>query len=264
MFIFRHFRGQFCDAPPWRFDICVYIELHRCGFGCGTSHSHCISHNKVHHHNFQQLQHSLSRSNGVSLLQQGRCESYSVARWLFYCRAIAAVAMGGIVVIYFQYGSFESVLLICTAIYLICGTTSTLTLTLAATLSLTDIHPLGRAMTETSCEIVTNMSLSGIFVSPNLIKKYKYFLLFFKKDVIDEDMVANQRKNRVSSAIIGCCQLLSRPAQSISPILVVWLLEPYNFTTSSTDGRSQVSIYFVCFSFLFFLSLLLLFAKIQC
>jgi len=88
-------------------------------------------------------------------------------------------------------------------------------------------------MTETSCEIVTNMSLSGMFVFPNVI--LTSFFSFLKKDVIDEDMVANQRKNRVSSAIIGCCQLLSRPAQSISPILVVWLLEPYNFT-SSTDG----------------------------
>ena len=142
MFIFRHFRGKFCDAPAWRFDIRVYVELHRCGFGCGTSHSHCISDNKVHH----QLQPPTTLTTTlttlspiISLLQQGRCESYSVARWLFYCRAIAAVAMGGIVVIYFQYGSLESVLLICTAIYLICGMLNplspSLSFTLPATLS---------------------------------------------------------------------------------------------------------------------------------
>ena len=43
-------------------------------------------------------------------------------------------------------------------------------------------------------------------------------------DIVDNDMTANGRPNSMSSTIFGLNALFTKPAQSIGPMIVFWIL----------------------------------------
>ncbi|XP_077988198.1 transmembrane protein 180-like [Glandiceps talaboti] len=56
-------------------------------------------------------------------------------------------------------------------------------------------------------------------------------------DIIDEDVVKHKRKSPLSSMVFGTNALFTKPAQSIAPIMVVSILNTYDYQSLVSDGH---------------------------
>jgi len=69
---------------------------------------------------------------------------------------------------------------------------------------------------------------SAIFATFNLLVS----------DIIDDDMRLHKRTSPLSSSVFGTNALITKPAQSLAPMLVLYLLNPYAFQEFKRDPRS--------------------------
>ncbi|XP_077988199.1 transmembrane protein 180-like [Glandiceps talaboti] len=56
-------------------------------------------------------------------------------------------------------------------------------------------------------------------------------------DIIDEDVIKHKRKSPLSSMVFGTNALFTKPAQSIAPIMVVSILNTYDYQSLVSDGH---------------------------
>lgn len=69
---------------------------------------------------------------------------------------------------------------------------------------------------------------SAIFATFNLLVS----------DIIDDDMRLNKRASPLSSSVFGTNALITKPAQSLAPMLVLFLLNPFGFQDFKRDPKS--------------------------
>jgi len=108
---------------------------------------------------------------------------------------------------------------------------------------------LGKVVLSTSFGLCSTFSL----LSPN---NFRIALLFFigvdftcgsavfatfnllVSDIIDDDMRLNKRTSPLSSSVFGTNALITKPAQSLAPMLVLFLLNPFRFQEFKRDPSS--------------------------
>lgn len=57
-------------------------------------------------------------------------------------------------------------------------------------------------------------------------------------DVIDDDMKVNKRASPLSSTIFGTNALITKPAMSLAPMLVIYLLNPFGFEAFKMESKT--------------------------